>query len=251
MSSFYNPRRTRNLFDPQARAPYKLSRSKLDLFLKCPRCFYLDRRLGVGQPPGPPFSLNSAVDALLKKEFDTHRALGAAHPLMTAHGIDAVPYAHDQLEAWRDSLGGGIQYFHEPTNLLITGGIDDVWVNPAGELHIVDYKATSKNGEVNLDADWQIGYKRQMEIYQWLFRKNNFPVHSMGYFVYVNGKTDRDGFGGKLEFEAKILPYEGDDRWVEETIAAAHRCLSSSEIPDSAPECDFCAYREAARRVER
>ena len=58
----------------------------------------------------------------------------------------------------------GIQYLHSPTNLLITGGVDDVWVYPNGELIIVDYKATSKDGEVNLDSDWQIGYKRQMEV---------------------------------------------------------------------------------------
>ena len=47
--------------------------------------------MGIGQPPGYPFSLNSAVDTLLKKEFDMHRAKGTAHPLMDAYGLDAVP----------------------------------------------------------------------------------------------------------------------------------------------------------------
>ena len=84
MSKYYNPQRSRNLFDPASPAPFKLSRTKLDLFLNCPRCFYLDRRLGVAQPPGFPFSLNSAVDKLLKKEFDAHRAAGTPHPLMKA-----------------------------------------------------------------------------------------------------------------------------------------------------------------------
>ncbi|MDO8743015.1 MAG: hypothetical protein Q7J30_00410, partial [Candidatus Azambacteria bacterium] len=82
MSKFYNPKRSRNIFDPAAKAPFKLSRSKIDNFLACPRCFYLDRRLGVGQPPGFPFNLNKAVDTLLKKEFDIHRAAGNPHPLM-------------------------------------------------------------------------------------------------------------------------------------------------------------------------
>ena len=49
---------------------YKLSRSKVDFFLNCPRCFYIDRRLGINQPSGFPFNLNSAVDNLLKNEFD-------------------------------------------------------------------------------------------------------------------------------------------------------------------------------------
>lgn len=73
MSKDYTGRKTKNLFDPQNKTPFKLSRSKIELFINCPRCFYLDRRLGVGQPPGYPFTLNSAIDKLLKKEFDIHR----------------------------------------------------------------------------------------------------------------------------------------------------------------------------------
>ena len=75
MPKYYNPKRTKNIYDPASKNPFKLSRSKIDLFLECPRCFYLHRRLGVGRPPGYPFTLNVAVDALLKKEFDIHRAL--------------------------------------------------------------------------------------------------------------------------------------------------------------------------------
>ncbi|MDO8261505.1 MAG: hypothetical protein Q7T50_08520, partial [Candidatus Magasanikbacteria bacterium] len=104
MSNYYNPNRTKNLYDPDSKETYRLSRSKIDLFLNCPRCFYLDRRLGVGQPPGYPFSLNSAVDKLLKKEFDIHRAAGSKHPLMEHYKIDAIPLSHEKIEEWRDSL---------------------------------------------------------------------------------------------------------------------------------------------------
>ena len=250
MSKFYNAKRKKNLYDPESEIPFKISRSKIDLFLNCPRCFYFDRRLGVGQPPGYPFSLNSAVDKLLKKEFDSHRAKETAHPLMKKYGLDLVPYPNEKMEEWRDALGGGVQYHDKETNLIITGAIDDVWVNPKKELHIVDYKATSKDGEVNLDSDWQIGYKRQMEVYQWLFRKNDFKVSDTGYFVYCNGDADKEAFDAKLEFDVKIIPYEGDDVWVSETIKDLHRCLISDEIPKASSECDFCAYRQAASDVE-
>src|SRR3989344_2643553 len=106
MSKYYNPKRAKNLFNPLSDEPFRLSRSKIDLFLNCPRCFYLDRRLGVAQPPGFPFSLNSAVDELLKKEFDSHRAKGTAHPLMKAYSIDAVPFDHEKMDEWRDALRG-------------------------------------------------------------------------------------------------------------------------------------------------
>ena len=234
-----------NQFDPKSKEPFKLSRTKIDLFLECPRCFYLDRRLGVGRPPGFPFSLNSAVDALPKKEFDFHRVNQSAHPPMTQYGDDAVPFQHEKIDEWRDSLRRGVQYHDQATNLIITGGIDDAWVNPKGELIVVDYKATSKAGEVSLDAEWQDGYKRQMEVYQWLLRKNGFTVSDTGYFVYCNGDTDKEAFDGKLEFDVKLIPYTGNDGWVDGTIKKLHQCLNDDKIPDADPDCDYCNYIKA------
>ena len=250
MSQYYNPNRTRNLYDSSSSELFRLSRSKIDLFLNCPRCFYLDRKLGVAQPPGYPFSLNSAVDKLLKKEFDIHRAAGSKHPLMEHYGIDAIPLAHEKMDEWRDSLRRGITVRIDGTNVIVTGGVDDVWVTPTGEFIIVDYKATSKDAEVTLDADWQIGYKRQMEVYQWLFRKNGFNVSSTGYFVYCNGKTDKEAFDGKLEFDIKLLAYTGDDSWVEKTVLDAIECLKSDQIPSSGDDCDYCKYRKAVGQFE-
>ena len=249
MSKYYRGKRQRNIFDPKSKEPFRLSRTKLAMFLECPRCFYIDRRLGVDRPPGFPFSLNSAVDALLKKEFDAHRAAQTAHPIMIEHKIDAIPFQHEKLDEWRDAMRRGVAFLHQPTNLLITGGIDDVWVNPKGELLVADYKATSKEEEVSLDADWQIGYKRQIEIYQWLFRKNGFKVSKTGYFVYCNGDSGRDTFGGKLEFDIKVIPYEGDDSWVEPAVLDAHKCLISNELPKPGLDCDYCLYRDSVGQV--
>lgn len=50
MFSNYRSQRTKNIYNHLSTA-YKISRSKLDLFIRCPRCFYLDRRLGINQPP--------------------------------------------------------------------------------------------------------------------------------------------------------------------------------------------------------
>jgi len=189
------------------------------------------------------------VDALLKKEFDLHRTQQSRHPLFETYGIDAVPFQHEKIEEWRDSLRRGITYLHQKTNLLITGGIDDVWINPQRELHLVDYKSTSKNGDVGIDEDWQITYKRQMEIYQWLFRENGFDVSKTGFFVYCNGDADKEAFDGKLEFRVKVIPYDGDDSWIEGAIFSAYACLSSSQLPDSSPNCDFCTYRSSVENV--
>lgn len=248
MSEYYQAKKTRNLFEPKSEMPFRLSRSKLEQFMNCPRCFYLDRREGVGQPPGYPFNLNSAVDHLLKKEFDVHRAGKTQHPLMAAYGVDAVPFPHELLDMWRENFKG-VQFHHKPSNFLFTGAVDDLWVNPSGEIIVVDYKATSKDSEITLDAEWQGGYKRQMEMYQWLFRQNGFNVSPTGYFVYCNGKKDRAAFDAKLEFDIKLIPYTGDDSWVEPTLIKARKCLEG-ELPAASATCDFCAYRKAAGEVE-
>ena len=255
MAYGYNPKRVKNLFDPlrhgsgqAGQEPFTLSRSKIENFLRCPRCFYLDRRLGVDKPPMPPFSLNSAVDLLLKKEFDRHRARGTAHPLMKHYKIEAVPFKHEAMDRWRevDFGRGGIHYLHPETNFDVYGAVDDIWQNKTGELIVVDYKATSKDEEVNLDAEWQRSYKNQLEIYQWLFRRNDFPVSPVGYFVYVNGRRDKEAFDGKLEFTVKVIPYEGDDSWVSGKLIEAKNCLMSDMAPASADDCEYCQYRAAA-----
>lgn len=238
-------------YDPASLAPFRLSRSKIENYIRCARCFYLDRRLGVSQPSSPPFNLNNAVDTLLKREFDHYRASGQPHPLMKQNGLDAVPFAHDKMEEWREALRGGVRTIHKPTNFEVTGAVDDLWINPAGELIVVDYKATSKPSEPTLEAEWQISYKRQMEIYQWLLRQNGFKVSSTGYFVYANGLTFADSFDQTLHFSLTLLPYTGSDEWIEPVLLAIHDCLQSDTPPPAREDCEWCEYRRLAGEKER
>jgi len=250
----FKEKSTRGVFDPSATEPFRVSRSKLDLFTECPRCAYLDLRLGVKRPSMPAFTLNNAVDELLKREFDIHRARGTKHPLVARYGLDAVPLADPRMDEWRDALRRGISYLHEPTNLLVRGGIDDVWVNPAGEFIIVDYKATSKKVGPSTEDDLYDSYKRQMEIYQWLFRRNGFSVSPTGYFVYENGKSDAEAFDRKLEFAVELIAYTGSDIWVEPAVYDLKQMLMSDAIPPVGTSfgggpCEHCTYREAAGKA--
>ncbi len=243
-------KRERNIFNPLSDEPFALSRSKIDLFIECPRCFYLDVRLGISRPPGFPFSLNQAVDTLLKKEFDIHRAKNEKYPLLERYGIKLKQLDDPRINEWRNNRVG-IRYYHQPTNLEIYGAIDDVWVDENGTLYIVDFKSTSSTNEVTLDDEWKEGYKRQMEIYQWLFRKNGFKVSKTGFFVYCNGKTDREAFDGKLEFDISVLPYEGNDGWIEETLFAIRKILENNKIPLPNPDCEICTYYLLRKQEEQ
>lgn len=241
--------RTRNIYDPKSTQFYKLSRTKLEDFSRCPRCFYLDRRLGVSRPSGFPFNLNSAVDELLKREFDAYRAKKEPHPYMIEAGIDAVPAQHPQLDDWRQNFKG-VSFDHEQTGFTFFGAIDDLWLQSDGRYLVCDYKATSKHGEVDLNAPWQISYKRQMEIYQWLLRANGLDVSDRAWFVYCNGCRDHSRFDRQLEFRISLLPYDGDDSWVESALHNAASTLKSDILPKAGKDCEFCLYRVDASEQE-
>jgi CRISPR/Cas system-associated exonuclease Cas4 (RecB family) len=237
-------------YKPGQTTPFKVSRSKIELFMQCPRCFWLDTRLKITRPSSPPFNINKTIDELFKKEFDIHRAAGTPHPIMVTNKLTGVvPYAHADLDKWRYNFTGVVA-LHKPTSLHVFGAIDDVWVNELGELIVVDYKATSKAKEVSIDSDWQVSYKRQMEVYQWLLRQNGFTVSDTGYFVYTNARIDVDGFADKLDFVTKLIPYTGDDGWVEPTLEKMKKCMESDDMPPVGEAamggpCEFCNYAKA------
>ncbi len=237
----------RNLpYKPGQQKPYKISRSKIELFTQCPRCFWLDARLKIKRPSSPPFQINKAIDELFKSEFDIYRVQEKPHPIMKDNQIKAVPMKHKDLDKWRHNFTG-VVHIHEPTNFHVFGAIDDVWINDVGDLIVVDYKATSKKSEITLDSDWQIMYKRQMEIYQWLLRQNNFNVSDTGYFVYANGNADNERFDNKVEFTTKLIPYTGSSNWVDDTLLQIKKCLDSDKMPEVGTAamggpCEHCEY---------
>lgn len=231
-------------------ATLKISRSKLELFTKCKRCFYLDVRFGVKQPSMPAFSLNNAVDELFKKEFDIYREKGTPHPIMVAYNIHAVPFKHPKLDIWRNAFKG-VEYYDKENDITLFGGVDDVWVSDDEELHVVDYKATSKDETPKKLAGWQDSYKRQVEVYQFLFRNNGFSVSPIAYFVYANADKKKSSFDNTLAFETVVIPHEGDDSWIPEALAAVRKCFDSDDIPEIGKNwkddaCEHCKYRESA-----
>lgn len=227
------------------RSPPVLSRSALEDFVKCPRCFYLHRRRGLKSLGMVPLTLAVATDALLKNEFDAFRKSGAGHPLWEREGLHVRAYNHAEIDAWRSNKKGQ-RVVHEATGATIFGAVDDVWQHrQTGALHVVDYKSTSKQGTPDLDSGFGAGYKRQMEIYQWLFRTAGFDVSPVGYFLYVNASKEGHFYveeEGRMRFTTTLIAHEGDTSWVDKVIHAAVACYQAESIPDSGTGCDTCRY---------
>jgi hypothetical protein len=211
----------------------------------------MNRVKGIKFPGMPGFLLNTATDTLLKKDFDHYRAIQQPHPFMIENGLEhLVPLMHEDFEQWTKSLQLGFRTEYPSSNLIIGGGLDDVWHDrETDQLFIVDYKSTAsranedktKLAEITLHGNYKEGYKRQMEIYQWIMRQNGFNVSDVAYFVYVNGDQHfEDGMlknqsdNAVMRFDVELIEYQGNDAWVEKTIIDLKACLERQNCPEHA-----------------
>ncbi len=222
----------------------KLSRSAIEQYLNCKRCFVLMYKYKV-RLNTLPFTLNSAVDNLCKNEFDYFREKQEPHPLFLENNIDAVPFKHEDIDKWRNNFQG-ISYYDANTDVHFYGAVDDVWVKPDGELILSDVKSTSKNNfdweETWNKYEYPKAYRRQLEMYQWLFRKNGFKVSDTAYLVYYNGLKNEPMFNQTLKFELHLIKLDCNDNWVSKTISDAKTLMDHDIYPDGSFGCDTCRY---------
>ena len=248
----------KTLYVPGQNEPFELSRSKVDLFLQCPRCFYIDRseKYRISRPSGPMSYIPTALDILLKNEFDKNRSSQTVHPYCKDHDIDLIPFQHEEIKDWQNNRKG-IRYHDPDTNFILYGAIDDCWTDNNGKLFVADYKTTTvsydkKTNEplaASLDekgAAHKYWYKKQVEFYQWLFTKKDFNVSTTAYFVFCSAfYKDIENFNEELKFKIEILSYEGNYSWVDNTIMEIRKTLDSDEVPKSNPNCKHCIYRSS------
>ena len=265
-------KRHRGKFDPSNPNPYELSRGRVENFLKCKACFWLEQIKKVKPPEIPSFTINTTTDILLKRDSDFVRGKSSL-PIWQEAGLGhMIPYNHEDLEKWTNSLHYGLNesYFntiHKDTNIKLGGGIDDVFLNTkTDQVHIVDYKSQAQGTrspekyEVkpsSIDDPWKVGYKRQMDMYIWIARQKGINVSNTGYFVYVDAQhkhiegmlDEKNPSIAWLKFNALIIPYEADPTWIEPTLFEIKDFLmNQSSMPNHTPKgedfsgCDLGRY---------
>ena len=252
--------RHRGVYKPDHESPYEVSRSRIEAFVRCPACFWLDRVKGVKFPGMPPFLLNSATDTLLKKDFDKYRELQKPHPFMERHGLGhLVPYQHEDFEKWTQSLQLGFRTDYEPAHMIIGGGLDDVWHDPkTDELFIVDYKSTSQKTEgreITLNGSWKEGIRRQMDIYVWVLRRKGFDVSNTGFFLYCDGDrfTDYTFLSeeiANMQFKITWLPYKVNLSWIEPCLEKIKDCILQPSCPVHSEDCEYAVFLQEVGSIE-
>ncbi|KKR37033.1 MAG: hypothetical protein UW46_C0001G0013 [Candidatus Yanofskybacteria bacterium GW2011_GWF1_44_227] len=218
----------------------KISRSGLKLFLECPRCFWLDNKHKIKRPPSFPYTLSSAVDFLVKKEFDQYRAQGVLPPAFAKLGLDAKLFSDPKLSTWRENFVG-IQYFDESLNAMLYGAVDDILEFSDGSLAVIDYKSTGSR-EPHIYDD----YQKQMDTYTHLLDMNGYKTIGKAYFHFFIVDKTPDRFDYKLNFNEEIKDITVDPTWVADVFERAVKTARQTKSPVSAIDCKHCNYVDAA-----
>ena len=221
----------------------QLSPNSLNLFLECPLCFWLEKKMKIRRPQPYPYALNTAVDKLLKEEFDSYRAKGELHPLLAENNIKAKLFSNQELlNQWRSNFAG-IRYFDPDLDAVLFGAVDDILEFKDGKLAPLDYKSTGSNVPTIYDR-----FQIQMDVYTFLLEKNGFSTPRKGYLAfYVVDK--KNGFVDRLPFKKELHEIETNPEDIPQLFKEAVELLKKTAPTSHSPDCNYGRWLREIMRV--
>ncbi|MAG47539.1 hypothetical protein CL617_02960 [archaeon] len=211
----------------------KLSPSSLNLFLDCKRCFYLQIVKKIKRPSTPFPSLPSGMDKVLKEHFDSFMLNGKLPPeLLKNNECKDLKLFNDQeqLKIWRSNFHG-IQFIDTKNNVLLHGAIDNILVSKEKKLIVLDYKTRG----YPLKEDTHKHYQLQMDLYNFLLRKNNYSTEDYTYLLFYYPL--RVLSSGEVIFETVLKKIPVDVEKGEKVFNDAVTCVKGG-IPIET--CEWC-----------
>ncbi len=219
----------------QSVATFKLSPSTLNLFLDCPRCFWLDKIKNLKRPRGIFPSLPNGMDRAIKTHFDTFRAMGALPPELNGTNFEGVKLYPDQaqLDKWREWRTGLVHKDQDGSTL--SGALDDLLVK-SGRYIPFDYKT---KGSPTTEEDAVKYYQNQLDCYALLLESNHLPTIGHAFLLYYSPKSV--GEHGKVLFELQAIKIETNIERARQTFQKAIELLKGNK-PSSSPNCEYCTW---------
>lgn len=212
----------------------RLSPSTLNLFLECPKCFWLRLKAGIHRPTGPFPSLPGGMDGLIKQYFDKYRLIRKVPPELEGKVEDAELFPDvDLLNKWRN-WRSGLSYTDEETGAELSGALDELMVKD-GKYIVTDYK--TRGYDVKPGGEWY--YQNQLNIYALLLQENNMPSADYALLIYWISKEISEGGMVRFAIDIKKVPISTDKALKVFREAAK---LLEGPMPQSHSNCSFCSW---------
>ena len=216
---------------------YKLSPSILALMEECPRCFWLNFH-GKKRPSGIFPSLPSGMDGILKTHFDRFMAKGTLPPELKENkeckGMKLFDDA-DLLKEWRNNFKG-ISYTDKEGNIL-HGAVDNLLVK-GNKIIVLDYKTRG----FPLKEDTAEHYQNQLNIYNFLLRKNGYETEDFAFLLFYYPKEVKET--GEVIFDTKLVKMKIDISEAEKMWKHAIKLLNGPCPKKHNEEEEICKWCE-------
>lgn len=207
-----------------------LSNSTLNLFLECPRCFWLQRNKKIARPRGIFPTLPSGMDSIIKEYFHRYRKLG-----------DLPPLIENKVSGKLADISLNLSSVDHELDLKITGRLDECLQLKDGSLVPLDHKTRASLPENQKYS--QNYYQTQMDTYTLLLQKNGHLTRNLAYIVYYSPRPGELHQG--IPFAVEVHQIETYPERTFQLYQRAKSCLDG-EIPDSSDNCEFCRWSRAA-----
>ncbi len=215
----------------------KLSPSALNLFLDCPRCFWLEKVKNIKRPRGIFPSLPSGMDRAIKVHFDGFRQKKTLPPEMQGADFQGVQLFGDQgkLELWR-SWRTGLVYQDAESGAALSGALDDLLVRD-GQYIPFDYKT---KGSPTTEEDAVKYYQNQLDCYALLLDANRMPTAGFAYLLYYSPKCVHEN--GEVSFQVQPIRVATDVTRAKKKLRDASTLIRQETLPPLNPSCEYCTW---------
>jgi CRISPR/Cas system-associated exonuclease Cas4 (RecB family) len=204
----------------------KLSPTSLNLFLECPRCFWLYINKNLKRPSIPVATITTGLDKVIKEHFNLYRAKGVLPPLLQ-NKIPGKLMRDLPKRGWLDFTDNKIE--------ATLGGYLDECLDLGDNLYAaLDHKTRGSKPENTHKA-----HQFQMDVYTFLLEQNRFPTKRLAYLIYYIPKevASKETIG----FEVAPVEIKTNPEYAQKVFYDAIATLKKS-IPPPHQDCGFCKW---------
>ncbi len=206
--------------------PIKLSPSSLNLFLECPRCFWLYLNKDIKRPGPPVATIATGLDRVVKDYLNLCRGKNIL-PSFLEGKIPGKLMVDFPKKGWFDFTDAKL-------NSRLGGYLDECIKLNDNHYAVLDHKTRGSAPQGVHKA-----YQLQMDVYTFLLEANQYPTKRLAYIVYYIPK--RIVSGSDFQFEVLIKEVNTDPKRAQDVFYKAIEALRS-DIPAAGNDCEFCKW---------